>query len=98
STSPAGDIVFVKPDPGDWAGAFVARMTNGPYSHVQIRISRYEIVEALATGVERDALTAEPAAADVAAVGAALEPERREHAQTWLLATVGAEYSGWAIA
>jgi hypothetical protein len=98
STSPAGDIVFVRPDPRDWAGAVVARLTGGPYAHVQIRLNHYEVVEALSRGVVRDALAAEPDAADVAAVGGGLESARLAHALTWLLAQVGAEYSGWDIA
>ena len=88
-----GDIIFVRPDPGDWAGRLVAHATGGPYCHVRIRLSLGEVVEALARGVCRDALVAEPDPSDVAAVGAGLEQERRNHALGWLLMQVGKEYS-----
>lgn len=98
SSSPAGDIIFVRPDPGDWAGQLVARGTGGPYSHCQVRISRYEVVEALGRGVTRSTLAAEPDAADVAAVGGAMAFTDQAHALSWLLNQVDDAYSGWDIA
>lgn len=89
-----GDLIFCRPEPGDWMGALVARATAGPYCHVQVRISQFEVVEALAQGVKRDTLAAEPDAADVAHVGETLDADRLIHAFSWLLAQVGRAY-GW---
>jgi hypothetical protein len=73
----------------------VAQATGGPYCHVQVRLSQYEVVEALTRhGVARDTLESEPDPADVAAVGGGLAVERVAHALTWLLAQVGQDY-GW---
>lgn len=88
-----GDLVFCRPEPGDWMGALVARATDGPYCHVQVRVSSYEVVEALAQGVKRDTLAAEPEPADVAHCGETLDEQRLIHAFAWLLAQVGREYS-----
>jgi hypothetical protein len=91
----AGDLIFVKPGPGDWVGGLVARGTHGPYCHVRVAISEYEVIEALPRGVARvayDAAEIDPA--DVAHTGATLAPLRQAHALATLARQVGQGY-GW---
>lgn len=89
-----GDLIFVRPaGPGDWMGRLVARETDGPYSHVQIRISHFEVIEALAGGIVRSTLAQEPDPADVAKTGGTLPLERLATAMQWLLEQVGDHYS-----
>lgn len=89
-----GDLIFVRPaGPRDWMGQLVAQATDGPYSHVQIRISHFEVIEALGRGICRDTLAQEPDPADVAKVGGTLPLERLATAMQWLLDQVGDTYS-----
>lgn len=89
----AGDIVFVRG--ADWSARLIERATNGPYSHVQVAISAFEVVEALPEGITRSFVHLPPDPADVAAVGGHLQVDRRAHALAWLIQQVGRSY-GWA--
>lgn len=96
--SGAGDLIFVRPAPDDWIGELVARATDGPYCHVRIRISAYEVVEALTSGIARTTLASASDPADVAASGAHLQVNRTAHALAWLLRCVGRQYGWYSIA
>lgn len=93
-----GDIVFVRPDPSDWIGRLIAHATNGPYCHVRVAISHFEVIEALPTGIARTTLAHNPDPADVAAVGDALEMVRLSHALVWLMKQVNDGYGFLDIA
>jgi hypothetical protein len=91
----AGDLLFVKPAAGDWVSRMVADGTNGPYSHVCIVISAYEVIQALPRGISRGFY--DPAAidaADVARTGHTLNPQRQTHAIATLVKLIGHGY-GW---
>ena len=97
-SSCVGDLIFVRPTgPGDWMGSLVARATDGPYCHVQIRISHFEVIEALGRGICRDTLASEPDPADVARVGGSLPLERMATAMNWLLNQVNDRYGVFDI-
>lgn len=98
STSRVGDLIFCRPAPGDWAGQLVASRTAGPYSHVQVRLGQYQVIEARLRGILRSTLPEEPDPADVARLGGGLDVERLAQAVDWLTAQVGDQYSGWDIA
>lgn len=91
----AGDLIFVRPDPGDWVGQMVARATGGLYCHVRIVVSAYEVIEALPQGISRGVYTAATLdLADVALTGHTLNPQRQTHALKTLAGLIGQGY-GW---
>jgi hypothetical protein len=103
----AGDIIFVRPAANDWAGQLVARATDGPYCHVRVAISHFEVVEALGRGVRRTTVDGALDTADVVPLRRALGgrntssswmSKRQQQAFTWLEAQVGDAYGVWDIA
>lgn len=73
-------------------------MTDGPFCHVRVRISAYEVIEALPTGITRNRLTTLPDPADMAMTGARLQVDRAAHALTFLVAQVNDGYGFLDIA
>lgn len=97
----AGDLIFVRPATDDRVGQLVARATNGVYSHVRIRISADEVVEALPSGIVRRFLQPPlPDATDCAPTGAGLDAARVGTMLVWLVQQVAGDdgYSWWDIA
>lgn len=97
----AGDLIFVRPTPDDRVGQFVARATDGVYSHVRIRISADEVVEALPSGIVRRFIHPPlPDAADCAPTGAGLDAARVGTMLVWLIQQAADDdgYSWWDIA
>lgn len=90
-----GDLLFCRPGPmkglwGDWSGNLIARLTNGPFCHVEIDVGYGKSVGAMGDGIREH--SAPGGAAAWSARFANLNEEQIEAGISWVRSQVGDVY------